>query len=156
MTSDEFFERAREVHGDKYDYSECEFKGSQAKVRIICPEHGPFEQRATCHLSGMGCRRCAAIHTAKNRDDSHRNERFKKTMMERYGVDHPMRSSDIVKRMEDTREKRYGSRSLMGSAELRARREESLMSRYGETSPMRVERFKQKARRTCIDRKSVV
>lgn len=60
MTTDEFIERAREVHGDKYDYSQTVYRGSQQKVTIICPIHGSFEQRATSHLQGAGCKRCAA------------------------------------------------------------------------------------------------
>lgn len=57
-TSD-FIQKAKEVHGDKYDYSKVEYKGASSKVCIICPEHGEFWQQANCHLMGRGCTKCA-------------------------------------------------------------------------------------------------
>jgi hypothetical protein len=47
-----FFKRCFEIHGDKYDYSITEFKNSNDKVKIICREHGIFEQKASAHTSG--------------------------------------------------------------------------------------------------------
>ena len=57
-TKDEFIERAREVHGNKYDYSKVEYSNSITKVCIICPKHGEFWQRPQCHLQGDGCPKC--------------------------------------------------------------------------------------------------
>lgn len=42
LTKQEFIERARVKHGDKYDYSKVEYKGKDEKVCIICPIHGEF------------------------------------------------------------------------------------------------------------------
>ena len=53
-----FFKRCFEIHGDRYDYSLTEFKSSNDKVKIICREHGIFEQRASAHLNGQGCMEC--------------------------------------------------------------------------------------------------
>ena len=58
MTSDEFIEKARKVHGDKYDYSKVEYVGTYDPITIICKEHGEFKQRANDHLSGHGCPIC--------------------------------------------------------------------------------------------------
>ena len=58
LTKDEFIEKAKSVHGDKYDYSKVEYKNSSTKVCIICPEHGEFWQTPNGHLSGHGCREC--------------------------------------------------------------------------------------------------
>ena len=54
----EFIEKAREIHGDKYDYSKVEYLNSQTKVRIICPKHGEFLQTPNVHLNGVGCPKC--------------------------------------------------------------------------------------------------
>lgn len=54
-----FIERARKVHGDKYDYSKAEYKGSNTKLCIICPEHGEFWQTPSGHMLGQGCPICA-------------------------------------------------------------------------------------------------
>jgi hypothetical protein len=57
---DEFIRRSRAVHGDKYDYSQTEIASATAKVVIICPKHGPFEQAPSVHYSqGCGCPPCA-------------------------------------------------------------------------------------------------
>ena len=58
----EFIEKAKEIHGDKYDYSKVEYITAQTKVIIRCKEHGEFEQRPNCHLRGAGCRICANLH----------------------------------------------------------------------------------------------
>jgi hypothetical protein len=55
---DTFIKRAREIHGDKYDYSKVEYKNSKEKVCIICPVHGEFWQTPSNHLMGKGCRQC--------------------------------------------------------------------------------------------------
>lgn len=45
-----FIEKAKELYGDKYDYSEVLYNDSREKVKIICPFHGAFCQRASSHL----------------------------------------------------------------------------------------------------------
>jgi hypothetical protein len=56
---EKFIEKAKKVHGNKFDYSKVEYAGSHNEVCIICPEHGEFYQKATNHLSGNGCKKCA-------------------------------------------------------------------------------------------------
>lgn len=69
-TKETFIEKARKIHGDKYDYSKVEYVDSYTKVCIICPEHGEFWQRPNNHLNGLGCSKCA---------NEHRNDRKTKT-----------------------------------------------------------------------------
>ena len=54
LTTDEFIKKAREVHGDKYDYSKVEYINKRTKVCIICPIHGEFYQLAGDHMRGHG------------------------------------------------------------------------------------------------------
>lgn len=61
LSQDDFIKKAKKVHGDKYDYSKVEYKNNRAKITIICPEHGEFEQRANNHLNGCGCPKCGII-----------------------------------------------------------------------------------------------
>ena len=61
MRTIDFIKRARQVHGDKYDYSKAEYNGNSEEVCIICPEHGEFWQRAGSHLKGRGCPQCGYI-----------------------------------------------------------------------------------------------
>jgi hypothetical protein len=63
LTTEEFIERARKLHGDKYDYSKVEYKNNKTRVCIICPEHGEFWQTPHDHLkfsrNCCGCPKCA-------------------------------------------------------------------------------------------------
>lgn len=59
--TEEFIEKARKVHGDKYDYSKVEYVRAIEKVCITCPVHGEFWQTPSSHLSGNGCRECGRI-----------------------------------------------------------------------------------------------
>ena len=54
-----FIERAKQRHGDKYDYSQVEYVDNRTKVTIVCPEHGPFSQTPSDHIQGAGCPKCA-------------------------------------------------------------------------------------------------
>ncbi len=66
-TKEQFIEKARKVHGDKFDYSLVEYLGSHYKVKIICPQHGEFEQKSSSHLAGNGCNDCAGHSNWYNR-----------------------------------------------------------------------------------------
>ena len=58
LTTETFIEKARKVHGNKYDYSKVNYINSHTKVCIICPEHGEFWQTPNCHLNGENCPKC--------------------------------------------------------------------------------------------------
>lgn len=58
VTTEDFIKRAREVHGDKYDYSKTVYVAAIKNITIICPTHGEFQQRPANHLTGRGCHEC--------------------------------------------------------------------------------------------------
>jgi len=58
MTTEIFIEKAKQIHGNKYDYSLVEYKNSKTKIKIICPIHGIFEQNPYNHINGRGCKKC--------------------------------------------------------------------------------------------------
>lgn len=49
----------KDVHGDKYDYSNVEYVNTEGKIRIICPIHGEFLKRVRNHIDGEGCPKCS-------------------------------------------------------------------------------------------------
>lgn len=53
-----FITKSKSIYGDKYDYSESVYLSSRAKIKIICPVHGPFYTLASTHWSGNGCTEC--------------------------------------------------------------------------------------------------
>ena len=56
---EEFIEKAREIHGDEYDYSKVNYINARTKVCIVCSKHGEFWQMPSVHLGGQGCPKCA-------------------------------------------------------------------------------------------------
>jgi hypothetical protein len=66
-SQERFIHDAKIAHGDKFDYSEVVYKNAQTKVRIICPEHGPFLQRPANHIRDIGCSKCSDIVAGEQR-----------------------------------------------------------------------------------------
>lgn len=63
LTQEIFIEKARKIHGDKYDYSKVEYVNVDTKVCIICPEHGEFWQTPHNHIGQkQGCPYCTNSH----------------------------------------------------------------------------------------------
>lgn len=54
-----FISKAKEIHGDKYDYSGVHYLGGKIPVEVLCPVHGMFLVRPNSHISSkQGCGRC--------------------------------------------------------------------------------------------------
>lgn len=60
-TTEQFIIDAKEVHGDKYDYSLVYYKNNYTKIKIICDEHGRFYQNPKSHKNGNGCPTCKGV-----------------------------------------------------------------------------------------------
>ena len=58
LTIEEFIQKAKIVHKEKYTYDKTVYINSRSKVTITCPIHGDFEQLANSHLQGQGCPKC--------------------------------------------------------------------------------------------------
>lgn len=67
FTTEEFIERAKGIHGDKYDYSKVVYKGGDKDICIICPIHGEFWQKPHVHLNSCGCPKCGIENSANSR-----------------------------------------------------------------------------------------
>lgn len=100
----EFIAKARRVHGDKYDYSLVNYTKSANKVKIICPEHGVFEQEANSHLQGFGCPKCYNEHGRGRRFDvAARTAKTRATLQKRYGVDNVMQIAAVQQRNQQAK-----------------------------------------------------
>ncbi|AUR95126.1 protein of unknown function DUF723 [Vibrio phage 1.201.B._10N.286.55.F1] len=66
FTLADFIEQANAVHGNKYDYSEVDYKLAHTKVIIKCPIHGKFKQTPASHVRTYGCKECGDIMTGKS------------------------------------------------------------------------------------------
>lgn len=64
-SAEKFIRKAREIHGNRYDYSNAIYHKSNQKIVIVCPEHGKFLQVPGSHLAGNGCPACSESHGEK-------------------------------------------------------------------------------------------
>lgn len=58
VTKDVFLKRAREKHGNSYDYSKVNFSSVADIIEIVCPKHGSFFQEVSRHFIS-GCKKCS-------------------------------------------------------------------------------------------------
>ena len=124
-----FLERARTVHGDRYDYSKVEYVNSYTKVEIICKVHGSFWQKPHDHTtSGQGCPKCAAEAGAKRRrGEGNPNykgkatEKIQQTCLERYGA----------KTWAESEVGRQTLHNIIVDDDLQMRTKQTCLERYG-------------------------
>ena len=58
-----FIEKAKLVHGDKYDYSKVDYKNANTKIIIICKIHGDFYKTPSKHTNAkQGCSKCSGFY----------------------------------------------------------------------------------------------
>lgn len=62
----DFIEKAKIIHNNKYEYIEENYINRKSKIRIICKEHGEFMKSAQKHLSGQSCWKCKIQELVKN------------------------------------------------------------------------------------------
>ena len=57
-TTENFINKAKNIHLEKYDYSKTNYISAHCKIIIICKNHGEFLQTPNSHLNGSGCIKC--------------------------------------------------------------------------------------------------
>lgn len=67
LTTEEFIQKAKIIHGSKYDYSNVSYLNNHTGVIINCPIHGSFIQLPLNHLKGEGCYECGRIRTNESK-----------------------------------------------------------------------------------------
>lgn len=165
MSQDEFIRRAKFVHGNMYDYSKTVYVNMKTKVLIICSIHGEFEQLPQPHLKGQGCPKCGRL-------------KQQQTLMDKYGVDNPMKSKVICAKArqiclnrygsewarsnkavqakcELTNLSKYGVRVPLQNREIYARMQNTVFERYGTLNVGQVSDFREKAKQTCLSKYGV-
>jgi hypothetical protein len=58
ITQETFIDRSTIVHHGKYSYDKVSYINTTTRVKIICPDHGAFDQSPDKHLWGQGCPVC--------------------------------------------------------------------------------------------------
>jgi Zn finger protein HypA/HybF involved in hydrogenase expression len=85
-TTEQFVQRAKNAHENKYNYEKSEFINQRIKVLITCPKHGDFWQLPDKHLRGAGCPECKAekLHVLKKMPLEEFIRRAKKIFKNKY------------------------------------------------------------------------
>ena len=65
LTTEQFIQRSIVVHGDRYDYSQVDYKTISDDVIIRCQIHGLFNQSPSNHLQGKNCSKCSSCSFSK-------------------------------------------------------------------------------------------
>lgn len=100
MTLEEFIERAKLKHNNKYSYDLIkEFNGCRVKVPIKCQKHGVFWCLPYSHLQGRGCKECAIENNAKNQ--TYTTEEWIEKAKKKYGNVFDYSKVNMEKRRED-------------------------------------------------------
>jgi len=75
LTNEEVIHKFKNIHGDRYNYSNVEYTNNSTNVTIICSKHGSFHQRPSSHLRGNGCSECSGKkpHTSKEVVETFKN-----------------------------------------------------------------------------------
>lgn len=104
--TESFIEKARNKHGDTYDYSLVDYKNNATKITLICKTHGEFEITPKYHLQGGYCPHCAQ-ENVKNYWTPERREAKRKSMQ----------SEEVLDKRRQTNIERYGADSWAKSDE---------------------------------------
>ena len=65
-SKEDFIERAKSIHSNKYDYTNVVYVRAISKVEIYCNVHGLFFQTPSEHLSSKGCKKCGSIRSSNS------------------------------------------------------------------------------------------
>jgi hypothetical protein len=57
-TFEDFVEKSKQIHGEKYLYNKSKFDGNTKNTSIKCPVHGLFQQTPAMHMQGQACPKC--------------------------------------------------------------------------------------------------
>lgn len=84
LSLEDFISKAKEAHGDLYDYSDAVYVDSRTKISIKCKIHGLYRQNPMDHLSNTcGCPKCGWEQISEKM--SLTQEEFIKRAIELYG-----------------------------------------------------------------------
>lgn len=78
LTTEQFIEKARIIHGNSFDYSKVQYINTNTPVTIICPVHGEFQQAPIVHLRG-------SKHPKTSNNTKYTTEQFIEKAKQRYG-----------------------------------------------------------------------
>ena len=98
-TSFKFIEKAKKIHGDKYDYSLVDYINTTTLVQINCHLHGVFTKQPNKHLQGQGCIECMLLqHNGRFKNLT--NEEFLEKIKKVHGCEYDYSLTNYISAIE--------------------------------------------------------
>jgi len=94
-STEDFIIKAKQKHGELYDYSKSEYTGIDDEITIICIIHGEFNQVAYSHINGQGCPTCGIIKRGINRTSN--TDEFIEKAKQKHGELYDYSKSEYIK-----------------------------------------------------------
>lgn len=158
----EFLNKARDLHGTKYDYSRVIYKNANTKVIIGCPIHGFIEQTPSRHLQSCGCTLCGIDERTKRTIEKYGvtntakldnvKEKTKQTNLAKYGTTHPSKTSEWLINRQHTLQQRYGTTNLNHVESIALKRKETWQKNYGTDHPWKNHDVRSKIKQTTLSK----
>lgn len=79
LTTEQFIEKAKQIYGDRFDYSKTKYLNATTKLTITCREHGDFTVLPQHHIKKDGSAKTGCSYCGKkaiNRDRRFTQEQF--------------------------------------------------------------------------------
>lgn len=118
-TTEQFIKEAKKIHNNKYDYSLVEYTTNVKNIKIICPEHGIFEQSPINHIfQKHGCQKCGFNLIGFNRTKFKKICKIKNRIAKLYFIHFYNNNEEFIKIGITSKsvEKRFRSENKLGYA----------------------------------------
>lgn len=110
--------------------------------------------RVTTHISlEDGYRKFCSPKCASNDPELRANA--KKTLVEKYGVEHYSKTNEWVEKVKTTNLQKYGVDNFSKTDEYKTKSKETYLNKYGVDNFTKTEEYKEKSKKTCLDKYGV-
>lgn len=83
------------------------------------------------------------------------NDKIKETMLERYGVNHPSYSSELLNKKKQNNFEKYGHSNTLQVKIFKDKTNKTMLEKYGTTVPLHSDIIKNRIRKTCQEKYGV-
>ena len=92
---------------------------------------------------------CSKSCTVKNKETQ---EKYKQTMLKKYGVEHNSQTDTYKKKFKNTMLKRYGVEHALQNENIKNKMKQTTFQRYGKTSIFKVKEYQEKIKQTMLQK----
>jgi len=83
------------------------------------------------------------------------NDKYKKTCLEKYGYDNPLKSPKIKEQIKETNIEKYGYENPFSNETIKQQIETTNLNKYGCKRPLQNDNIKEKIKKTCLEKYGV-